>query len=168
MFSRRLARLAAQAHGPFSGATSAVYDHFSTARISTIEVEPRNRDWQTALRASAQELHQALEQGFTQSELAAQLAVSQSTLSNEAAPRTSRSLADELVDAIGRGIVFTERGDGSATADYLSRVALADVNGAFKSAWANPSRLIFVSHNRQIPDAERAIAAAWTGELIRQ
>jgi zinc protease len=168
MLNRRLARMAVQAHGPFAGATSAVYDHFSTARISTVEVEARNRDWQTALRAVARELDQSLKLGFSQSELASQLAVSRSSLSNDAAPRTSRALADELVDAIGRGIVFTERGDSSATALYLSRVTLADVNGAFKSAWANPSRLIFVSHNRHIPDAQTAITAVWTGELIRR
>jgi zinc protease len=161
MLNRRLAHLAAQADAPFSGATSAVYDHFSTARISTIDVAAPDRDWQSGLRAGARELHRALEQGFSQSELTTQLAESRSALSEAAAPRTSRALADELVDAIGRGIVFTERADSSATAAYLAGVKLADVNAAFRASWGNPSKLVFVSHNRQTPNAEAAIAAAW-------
>jgi zinc protease len=161
MLHRRLAHLAAQADAPFSGAASTVYDHFSTARISTIDVAARDRVWQRGLQAGARELRHALEQGFSQSELTTQLAVSRGALSTSAAPRTSRALADELVDAIGRGIVFTERGDSSATAAYLAEVRLADVNAAFRAAWANPPRLIFVSHDQPIPKAEAAIAAAW-------
>ena len=169
MLNRRLARIAAQAGAPFSDATSAIYDHFSTARVSTIDVTARKRDWQNALRVSAREFCQALELGFSQSELTTQLGASQSSLANDAAPQTTRALADQIVDAIGRGIVFTARGDSSATAAYLARVSLADVNAAFRADWANPSRLIFVSHNQHISDADAAITAAWSeGYLAAQ
>lgn len=161
MLNRRLARAAAAANAPFVSASSAIYDHFSTARFSLVEVAARNRDWRGALRAGARELGRALRDGFSQSELNAQLAASRAALAADAGPQTRSALADAIVDAVGREIIFTAPSDGSATQAYLSRVRLADVNAAFRGAWANPSRLIFVSHDQRIAEAETAIVDLW-------
>lgn len=153
MLGRRLARNA-------TGATSAIYDHFGVGRLAVIDLPAQDRDWRGALATGKAGLASVLETGFTQAELDAQIAISRRALARRAAPGTSSALADTLADAVGRGILFTEPGDGSATDAYLARVRLADVNAAFRSAWAGPSRLLFVSHDRAFAEAE--IAAAWS------
>ena len=135
MLNRRLARIAAQPDAPFLSADSAIYDHFSTTRLARIELAARDRDWRRALRAGAAELRRALAHGFTQTELDEQLAASRNALVSDAAPRNSSTLADAIVDAVGRNIVFTEPADASAAEAYLARIRLADVNAAFRTAW---------------------------------
>jgi hypothetical protein len=102
-----------------------------------------------------------LTEGFSQAELKTQLAASSRSLGAATAPRSSAALADSLADAVERGIVFTAPGDPAASAAYLARIRLEDVNAAFRAAWASPARLIFVSHDRKIADGEEAVAAAW-------
>ena len=161
MLNRRLARLAAAPGAPFTAADHAAYDHFATVRLARIELDARERDWRGALRAGAAELKRALAGGFTQAELDAQLAAARAGFARSAAPRTAPTLADAIVDAAGRGIVFTEPADPAGTEAYLARIRLAEVNAAFRAAWAPPERLVFVAHHRRIPGGEPAIAAAW-------
>lgn len=163
MLSRRLARAAAAPEAPFGSATAAIYDHAATARLARIDVTAKDHDWRGALQAGARELDDALAHGFSQAELDAQLAIGRRALAADAAPRTSPALADAIVDAVERRIVFTEPADPRASDAYLARVRLADVNAAFKAAWASPSRLIFVSHDRRTAGGEAAILAAWNG-----
>ena len=92
---------------------------------------------------------------------AEQLAARRRGLERSAAPRTSASLADSLVDAVERRIVFTARASPAAAAAYLERVRLADVNAAFRAAWASPARLIFVTHARPVRGGEAAVLAVW-------
>ena len=157
MLNRRFAALAAQPNAPFASATVAIYDHFSTARIAEIELKARDRDWRGAVQAGQRELRRAISQGFSQSELNEQLAASRAALTRSAGVRTASALADAIVDSVGRRIVFTAPADPSASAAYLARVRLAEVNAAFRSAWSSSSRLVFVTHNRRIPDAEAEI-----------
>ena len=161
MLNRRLARLAAGPDAPFLSGDAAIFDHFATVRLARIELEARNRDWRRALQAGAVELQRAVERGFTQQELDEQLASTRRSLIRDTAPRASPALADAIVDHVNRRIVFTAPGDPSGTAAYLARVRLPEVNAAFSAAWAQPSRLIFVSHNRRITKPQAAIAAAW-------
>ncbi|HWH21820.1 MAG TPA: pitrilysin family protein [Allosphingosinicella sp.] len=162
MLTRRLARIAARADAAFAAGDSAIYNHFGAGRLSRIELAAKDRDWAAALRAGQAELSRTLDGGFSQGELDEQLAVSRRALERQSGPRTSPALADAIVDAVGRGIVFTEPGDNSATEAYLARVRLEEVNAAFRGAWADPSRLIFVSHNRRVRNAEEAIKAAYS------
>ncbi|HEX8257294.1 MAG TPA: insulinase family protein, partial [Allosphingosinicella sp.] len=161
MLNRRLARLAATPGAPFAAADHAAYDPFATVRLARIELEARDRDWRGALRAGAVELGRALADGFTQAELDAQLAAARAGLARSAAPRTAAALADAIVDAAGRRIVFTEPADPAGTDAYLARIRLPDVNAAFRAVWAGRGRLVFVAHHRRIPGGEAAIAAAW-------
>ncbi|HEX8639881.1 MAG TPA: insulinase family protein [Allosphingosinicella sp.] len=165
MLNRRLAGIAAGPDPPFAGATAAVYDHFSAVRLARVDVEARDRDWRRALARAAAELRRALEQGFSPAELAEQLAATRRSLARDAAPRTASALADAIVEAAGRGIVFTAPADAAATEAYVARVRLADVNAAFSAAWAPPARRLFVSHHRPIPTAEAEIAAGWASAI---
>ncbi len=158
MLNRRLARISG---APFVSASAAVYDHFATARVASLELAARDRDWRGALKRGELELRRALEKGFSEAELAEQLSAIQGALAQDAAPRTSSALADAIIDAVSRGIVFTEPAAASGTDAYLARVRLADVNAAFRAAWSDPARLLFVSHDRRIPGGEAAILTAW-------
>ena len=159
MLNRRLARLASAPDAPFVSASAAIYDHFATARVAMLELAARDRDWRRALEAGASELGRVLRSGFSSAEFAEQLAASNRALARAAAPRTTPALADAIVDAAGRGIVFTAPADPAASAAYLGRIQLADVNAAFRAAWDRHGRHIFLSHDRRIPQA--AIEAAW-------
>jgi zinc protease len=161
MLSRRLARLAAAPDAPFATASASLYDHFSTARLARIDVETRERDWVKALQQVGLELRRAVDQGFSPAELGEQLVETRRSLGQASRPQTSSALADAIVDAVGRGLVFTEPGDQAATIAYLARIRLDDVNAAFRTTWGKPDRRIFVSHNRKVPRAEAAIRAAW-------
>ncbi|MDP8913246.1 MAG: hypothetical protein M3N39_06695, partial [Pseudomonadota bacterium] len=165
MLNRRLAGVAAGPSAPFLSGDAAIFDHFATVRLARIELEARDRGWRRALQAGAIELRRALERGFSQAELDEQLAATRRSLVRDTAPRASPALADSIVDHVNRRIVFTAPGDPSATDGYLARVRLAHVNAAFSAAWGQAEPLIFVSHNRRIPNAEAAIAGAWREAL---
>lgn len=160
MLARRLTRIAAQGEAPFTGPSAAVYNHFSTARLALLEATARDRDWRAATQRVASELRRALEMGFSQSELDEQLAATRAALVREAGPRTSAQLADAIVDAAARRFVFTEPAGPSGTDSYLAQIKLADVNAAFAAAWANAGRLVLVTNNRRIADADAAIQEA--------
>jgi zinc protease len=162
MLNRRLASVAAEPDAPFLSGDVAVFDHFSTVRLARVELEARNRNWRRALRAGATELHRAVQRGFSQPELDKQLEATRRSLVRGTAPPASPALADSIVDHVNRRIVFTAPGDSAGTDAYLARVRLADVNAAFSAVWARAGPLIFVSHNRRVPKADAAIAAAWS------
>ena len=161
MLNRRLAVIAAQPDAHFAGASAATYTHFSVARIASLDIEVRSGDLRRALLSGAAEMRRALDHGFSQAEFDAQLALTRGALVRDAAPRASPALADAIVDAAGRGLVFTEPADPTATAAYLARVRLDEVNAAFNAAWANAGELLFVTHDRPVAGAEAAIAEAW-------
>lgn len=154
-------RLAGKAGARFAGGSAVIYDHFSTARLALIEVVAKDRDWRSALQVGAGELRRVLDHGFSQAELDAQIAASRGRPAVDAAAQTSSMLADAIVDAVSRGIVYTEPAGPAANDAYFAAVELAKVNAAFRSVWASRSRLIFVSHDRAIPSGETAIALAW-------
>jgi hypothetical protein len=86
-----------------------------------------------------------------------QLGLMRVSLANAAQPGTAPQLADAIIDAVGRGIVFTAPADPAASAEYLSRVKLSDVDAAFRAAWQGGGRRIFVSHNQEVVGGEAAV-----------
>lgn len=161
MLARRLRAAAAEAGAPFARPAAHVYDHHRTARLSQIELAVPGRDWQAALQRASRELRRALEEGFSEAELEAQLAqVGKAPAA--AAPRSSAAIADAIVDSVHRGYVFSRPADPAATAAYHAAVRIEDVNAALRAAWSDPSRLIFLTHNRRIKGGEQEVSAAWT------
>ena len=167
MLGRRLARIAAEPGAPFAGPAASVDDHHGTARLSRIDLAIPGRDWRAALQRGAQALQRALDEGFSRAELDEQLSESRRALAITAAPRNSTALADAIIDAVHRGYVFARPADSAESTAYLAAVRLDDVNAALRTAWANPSRLIFLTHERRPPGGEAAVVAAWTGAAAR-
>lgn len=160
MFNRRLARIAGAPDAAFLNPDSTIYDHFSAGRLARLDLGASNRDWRRALAAGEAELQRAIDEGFSQVEFGEQLELTRQSLAKLSAPRTNKALADALADAVGRDLVFTQPGNGSATQAYLKRVQLVDVNAAFKAAWSSSRRLVFVTHNRSFAEPEATIAEA--------
>jgi zinc protease len=136
-------------------------------RLARIELEARGGEWKRALEAGASELARVRAEGFSQAELDQQIAASRRALVRDAAPRTSTALADAIIDAVNRRIVFTQPADPAGTDAYLAQVRLADVNAAFRALWNDQTRLLFVSHGRSIPNGEAAVLAAWHSPDLR-
>jgi zinc protease len=161
MLNRRLAKLATSPDPPFASASAAIYNHFSTARVASLEVQARNRDWRAALGGAALELRRAIDHGFSRAELDEQLGLTRAALVRSTAPQASGAQADAIVDSVGRALIFTEAADPAATAVYLARVRLDQVNAVFAGAWGQADHMLFVTHDRRFPAAEAAIAATW-------
>ena len=156
MLGRRLTRRNRPA-----GDFAAAYDRPNAGRIARVDVAATTRDWRRALGIAASELARALTQGFPQAELDAYLEATRARTPAAAGPRTTRALADAIVDAANRGLVFTRPPDATAEAVAAPQVRAEAVDAAFRRLWSNPTRSIFVSHDRPIPGGEAAVAAAW-------
>lgn len=157
LLNRRLATDAGGSTGPIASATAAVYDYFSTARLASLDLIARNGDWRGALAAGEQALARALREGFSRAELNALLAGIQA--GSYSAPRSS-ALADGIVDAVNRRLVFTAPADPSESGGYLAAIDVDAVNAAFRAAWSGAARQTFVSHDEAISGGEAAVVAA--------
>jgi zinc protease len=146
---------------PFMDAEAAVEDYYRTAQIARFSVRAFDGDWRMALGVAEQELRCALENGFSQDELAIALEREAERLAAFTAPETSAEIANRLTAMAGMGVVPTAPGRPSDTAAYLAAIRLDSVDAAFRAAWAAPGRLVHLSHDRPIEGGERAAAEAW-------
>jgi zinc protease len=146
---------------PFMDADAAVEDYYRTARIARFAVRALDNDWRMALQVAGHELRCALENGFTQDELAIELERESERLAAFRGPEPSSALADRLVEMIGMGVVPTAPARPEDTRAYLARIRLDQVNAAFRAAWAAPGRRVHLSHDRPVEGGEAAVAAAW-------
>lgn len=146
---------------PFMDADAAVEDYYRTARIARFAVRALDNDWRMALRVVEQELRCALEQGFTQDELAITLEREAERLAGFRAPETSSAVADRLTEMVGMGAVPTAPGRAEDTRAYLGRIRLEAVNAAFRAAWSAPGRQVHLAHDQPIEGGEAAVAEVW-------
>jgi zinc protease len=146
---------------PFMDADAQVGDYYRTARIARFSVHAFDGDWRTALGVAERELRCALQTGFSEDELAAERQRESERLAAFVGPETSAAIADRLTRMVGLGIVPTIPGAAAETEAYLARIRLADVNAAFRAAWAAPGRLVHVAHSRAIEGGEATLARVW-------
>jgi zinc protease len=163
ILNRRLAKLTRQADARFAGASAGGGDVLQIADTATISVTAKDRDWKAALAIGEQELRRALQHGFTDAELAEQIANTRTALRNaadQAGTRTSAALANAIVGTLDDGDVFTTPQSGLARFEaYAPSLTAQDVTGAFRAMWQGASPLIHVSHNAAIDGDTGAIAA---------
>lgn len=110
MINRRLQRLARSADAPFATASFGPWTLEDAARGSYLSVTSADKALERALPAAAMEIRSALELGFSQEELAEQLANFDLSLRNAvagAATRGNASLADSLLDMAKTGQIIT-------------------------------------------------------------
>jgi zinc protease len=91
IINRRLQRIARQENPPFRGASLDTSDVFEDGRTTSLTVSAGDGEWQRALAAAQAEYRRAMEQGFTEAEVAEQIANLRTALESNAAGADTRS-----------------------------------------------------------------------------
>lgn len=91
ILNRRLLRRTREANPPFRGAGVSTSDVFQEGRSTNLAVETVDGGWKRGLLAATEEYRRALEFGFSQAEVAEQIANSRSAARNAAASESTRS-----------------------------------------------------------------------------
>ncbi len=163
--SRRLAKLALNEDSPILGGYFSEAAGWKVFDQVTVGAVTKEGAWQEALALIEQEQRRAIEHGFTQAEVAEQLATRRTALRNAVAGVTTRrsdALADTLIAAAKGDFVFarpeTSQALFEATAPSLSAAA---VTAAFRKRMEGFSApLARVSAKKPIDGGTDAILAA--------
>ena len=97
--NRRLAAIARSSSAPYRGAGFGTGDVFEDGRTTNLIVDALDGKWQQGLAAAARELRRALEYGFSDAEIAEQVAIARQAQENAARAAGTRSNAS-LVAAV--------------------------------------------------------------------
>lgn len=99
VINRRLLRLSRIAQPPFRGAGFGTGEVFRIGRTTNLVVDTADKGWRAGLFAAAQVYREALAKGFTEAEVAEQVANARTGIENAAASADTRS-SDALVGAV--------------------------------------------------------------------
>ncbi|MAL27361.1 MAG: peptidase M16 [Croceicoccus sp.] len=108
--NRRLTRLARQANAPFKSAGFGTGNVFRDARITRLIVDSVDGRWNDGLKAAAAEYRSAIERGFSEAEIAEQLAELDERYEAAAVSeptRTNDFMVDRILRWVGEGRVPT-------------------------------------------------------------
>jgi zinc protease len=166
MLNRRFSILAKKEGAPFHAAGASVNEQFDFMREASVNISCKPEQWSAALAVGEQELRRALEHGFTPAEFAEAAANITNHLeqtAKTASTRHSNQLADELVQTILEGQVFTTPADDLALLKpALAKITPAGCVAALRKDFGTPGRFVMVTGNARIEgDASAAIAAAY-------
>lgn len=110
IIGRRLGRIARQEDAPFVGASIGRSDVYKIANQSVLNVATRDGEWQRGLAAAEREVRSALRYGFTDAELAEQLANFTTGYENAVLGQQTRAndqLADQILAMAKDGMIVT-------------------------------------------------------------
>jgi len=166
ILSRRFATLTSSGTSPLIQASANHASDFEVADRATVLAIMRPDQWQEGVAVVEQELRRAIEHGFTEAELAEQIANLRTSLrdaADQAGTRTSAGLADQTWSRWRQDRVLTtpasmlERFEAS-----LDDVTVEAVNAAFREQWTGVEPLLFLASPLQMENPETAIREAWT------
>jgi len=166
ILSRRFATLTSSGTSPLIQASANHASDFEVADRATVLAIARPDQWQEGVAVVEQELRRAIEHGFTEAELAEQIANLRTSLrdaADQAGTRTSAGLADQTWSRWRQDRVLTtpasmlERFEAS-----LDDVTVEAVNAAFRDQWTGVEPLLFLASPLQMENPEAAIREAWT------
>jgi zinc protease len=166
MLNHRFSILSKKENAAFNFARLSVGEHFKFFHEANLDISCKAEQWVAALALGEQELRRALEHGFTPGELAEAAADFTNHLEQAAktAPsRPSNRLADELVDRLVVGNVFTTPADDLALfKPAVEKITPGDCLKALKKAFPPGGRFVIVAGNAKIAgDPVAAIKAAY-------
>ena len=171
ILSRRFATLTSSGTSPLIQASASHGSDFEITDRATVLAVARPDAWREGVATVEQELRRALEHGFTEAELAEQVANMRTSLrdaADQAGTRTSSSLADQIWSNWRSDQVMTtpasmlERFEAS-----LDGVTVEAVNAAFRAQWEGVEPLLFLATPITLEDAETEIRTVWD-ESARQ
>jgi len=165
ILSRRLAKIERQPDSPIIGGSASLDTLFDIARGPSIDLTAQPDTWEAALALGEQELRRAIEYGFSEAELAEQVANFRTGLKNSvdrANTRETARLADQIVGSIGSNSVFSTPQDGLERFEsYAGDLTVEEVHRVFVESWEGREPLIHLSNNEEIEDAEARIIEVW-------
>lgn len=164
MVSRRLQEHTREENAAIVDAQLVSSDMMNFARINTLHVVPAQGQWRRALAIAEQELRRALLFGFTAQEVEQARASILNALEQSArgsSTRSSRMLADQLLESLQEGRVFTH----PATDLRLGKPALQVIDGttllaALRNCWPGDDRLLFASGSLDLEQPVEALKEA--------
>jgi zinc protease len=165
ILARRLETIRASGVSPLLQTGVSRGDEFNIAlRAGMVGVSAPER-WEEALAIMEQELRRALEHGFTESELAEQMANLRSSLESavdRAGTRENTALADGIWSAWRNDRVYTyPEGNLARFEGYADRITLDAVNAAFREIWDDADPAVFMASSIELDDAEGALRDVW-------
>lgn len=170
--ARRMARLARAEDPPFRGAGFGSGELFDTARSTSLVVQTIDGQWQRGVDSAVAEYNRALAYGFTEAEVAEQVANRRTAIENAAANEATRSNEALMGAAIGLatdGNVPSLPSDGlerfNAFADAITPAMLLAALKRDAVSLENPN-IRFVG--KSAPEGgELALRAAWNTAIAR-
>ncbi len=165
ILNRRFEKIANASDSPILGGSTSTSDFFEAARNSTVNVVAKEGAWRQALAIGENELRRALQHGFTQAELAEQLANVQlafDTAADQADTRRSSVLANTIVATVGGRDIFATPGFKRDMFNRLKPTMTVDaVDAAFKARWKGSQPLVHVSSKAPVEGGDAAVLAAF-------
>lgn len=164
-FERRLSRMALAADAPFTAAGFSDGNNFDLATGLTLSASAREGEWARALTAIENEYRRAIEHGFTEAEIAEQVANARTAIRNEVAgvaTRRSAALAARLLGAAdGRSVVTAPATRAALFEEFAPTITPEAVSQAFRAMRDGSGEpLVRVTAKTPIEGGEGAVLAA--------
>ena len=166
MLDRRLEKISKSENAPFQSASSGTSVEYNLAELTSLSAACQPAQWQAVLGGLEQELRQALQFGFSETEfneVKATMATLLKSFADQAASREPSELADEIVDSLAKKEVFVNPSDalqfGTA---ILADLKKQDCEQYLHKMWDTPDVRIWVQGNLPLEgDASQQIIAAY-------
>ncbi|HEY6816635.1 MAG TPA: insulinase family protein [Croceibacterium sp.] len=170
VINRRFQRIARQEDPPFRSAAIGTAEVFETGLTTNLVVLAGDGEWQRALAAAQAEYRRALEFGFTEAEVAEQVANLRTALENNAAGAETRSNANFVTGAItllDDGQVPTTPASAlQRFIDHLPEITPASVMAALREELVPLDDPLIRFEGRTAPEGGAgALRAAWNAGM---
>lgn len=169
--NRRLARLAAQDDPPFRSAGFGTGDLFEAARTTSLSISTIDGGWQRGLDAAVDTLRTALVHGFSESEVAEQLATTRTALENAVAAtetRTNAALAESALTLVEDELIPSSPAASLARFEgFADRMTAEQVLAALLGDAVPLIDPLIRFRGRTAPEGEQALRAAWNAAVAR-
>jgi zinc protease len=173
MVNNRLEERLKEPDAPFTDVEAGAGTHLRRVEYAVFEAHCDPERWSSALAELETVLRRALEFGFSSAEFDRAKKEILGELKKDAAEagtRSSRDLADEIIDSLTNDKVFQSPSQIlSRNEPILAQTTVEAVNRRFHEAWDIPSRWILVTGNAIVdPDPEKATAFVKEAYLASQ
>lgn len=163
--SRRLAPMANWEEPPFRSAGLSTGDMMEMAEVAGGSVTVTPEGWKEGLQALEQEWRRALQHGFTQEEIRAQVEALRTSQANQAereATRQTGALMNALLSSIQNETVFATPSSGLKRFETWAKgVTPAVVDAEFRKHMAAGHPLFFVATTVDTPGMAESVMDAW-------
>lgn len=166
ILERRLSRIALLPDAPFTAAGFNEGNNFDMANSIALTAQARDGEWTRALASVENEYRRARQHGFTEAEVAEQIAISRTAIRNEVAgvaTRRSAALAARLLgSADGRSVVTTPAFRAALFEEIAPSITADSVTAAFRVLTdGTGAPLVRVTAKAEVAGGKTAVLAAF-------